>query len=90
MMELLMSRRRQAEIDAAIGIYRFFTFDDRGKLPYFSALSKELLCWFPVMAVCFIHVITDEILYGGYAFPRLVCSSLYDFLCTTLKPSLAF
>lgn len=48
-----VQKKAQAEIDAAIGIYRFSTFDDRGKLPYFSALSKELLCWFPVMAVCF-------------------------------------
>ncbi|KAI7976753.1 hypothetical protein EIK77_009984 [Talaromyces pinophilus] len=38
-----VQKKAQAEIDAAIGGYRFPTFDDRDKLPDVSALVKELL-----------------------------------------------
>lgn len=38
-----VQKKAQAEIDAAIGCYRFPTVDDRDKLPYVSALVKELL-----------------------------------------------
>lgn len=65
-----VQKKAQAEIDAAIGGYRFPTFEDREKLPYVSALVKELLRWSPVVPVCVTHVTTDEIIYDGYRIPK--------------------
>jgi len=41
-------RRVQSEIDAVTGRDRLPTFDDRPRLPFVDAVSKEVLRWRPV------------------------------------------
>lgn len=44
-----MQKKAQEEIDAVTGRERLPTFEDRAKLPYVSAIYKELLRWKPVV-----------------------------------------
>ena len=44
-----MQKKVQDELDAVTGRERLPTFEDRPKLPYISAICKELLRWRPVV-----------------------------------------
>ena len=40
-----VQRQAHAELDVVVGRDRLPTFDDRPRLPYIEALSKELMRW---------------------------------------------
>ena len=42
-----MQKRAQQEIDAVIGSHRMPDFEDRERLPYVTAVMKEVLRWHP-------------------------------------------
>ena len=44
-----IQKKAQDEIDAVTGRERLPTFEDRSRLPYISAIYKELLRWKPVV-----------------------------------------
>ena len=44
-------KRAQAELDAVVGRDRLPTFDDRPRLPYIEAFSKELMRWLMVAPI---------------------------------------
>jgi len=42
-----VQERAQKEIEAVVGSERLPDFDDRNKLPFVSAIAKEVLRWHP-------------------------------------------
>ena len=46
-----IQKKAQEELDSVIGRDRLPTFEDRPRLPFVDAVSKELLRWCPVAPV---------------------------------------
>lgn len=70
-----VQQKAQEEIDRVIGPHRLPGFQDQIKLPYISALVKEMLRWFPVVPI--VGRKTDsEVFVRGYRIPK----NLYTFL----------
>ncbi|KAL7950546.1 cytochrome P450 [Trichoderma barbatum] len=67
-----VQKRAQEEIDELIGTYpnRLPQFDDRERLPYTSAVVKEVMRWFTVVPITTPHMTEEEIIYGGYRIPK--------------------
>lgn len=63
-------RRAQEEIDRVIGKDRLPVLDDRENLPYVDALIKETIRWWPIAAMGFPHVATEEMECAGYCIPK--------------------
>lgn len=63
-----VQRRAQAEIDTAVGSFRFPSFADRGALPYVNAVVKEAIRWNPVISTIGRTTRQDDI-YRGYLVP---------------------
>ncbi|KAH9044125.1 cytochrome P450 [Lactarius hengduanensis] len=58
-----------AEIDAVLGDSRLPDFSDEDKLPYVSAVLKEVLRWHPVAPLGIPHRVTKGDMYEGYFIP---------------------
>lgn len=65
-----VQRKAQEELDRVVGQSRLPTFEDRLSLPYITAISREVLRWFPVTPLALPHVTTEEDEYGGYRIPK--------------------
>ncbi|KAH8994602.1 cytochrome P450 [Lactarius akahatsu] len=65
-----VQKRAQAEIDSVISRDRLPTYDDRPRLPYIEAMSKELLRWRMVTPMGVPHSPTDDDFYKGYFIPK--------------------
>lgn len=67
-----VQKKAQEEIDNIIGTTpnRLPQFEDRERLPYVSAVAKELLRWFSVVPISTPHTADEEITYGGYRIPK--------------------
>ncbi|RDB15646.1 hypothetical protein Hypma_004027 [Hypsizygus marmoreus] len=63
-------KKAQAEIDAVVGNDRFPTFEDRPRLPYLDALSKEVLRWNVVAPTGVPHRVTKDDIHEGYFIPK--------------------
>ncbi|KAL6895420.1 cytochrome P450 [Trichoderma longibrachiatum] len=65
-------QRAQEEIDGLIGAHpeRLPQFEDQGRLPYTSALVKEVLRWYGIVHISTAHVADEDITYGGYCIPK--------------------
>jgi cytochrome P450 len=64
--------KAQAELDAVVGQERSLTWADidEGRLPYLTALVKEVLRWRTVTVLAGIpHANTQPVTYRGYTFP---------------------
>jgi cytochrome P450 len=62
--------KAQEEIDRVIGTDRLPTFDDEPKLPFVSALSKEVFRWQQVAPFAIPHRLMEDDIYNGYFLPK--------------------
>ncbi|KAH9058247.1 cytochrome P450 [Lactarius vividus] len=65
-----VQKRAQAELDSVISRDRLPTYDDRPRLPYIEAMSKELMRWHMVTPLGVPHSPTDDDFYKGYFIPK--------------------
>lgn len=65
-----VQKRAQAELDSVISRDRLPTYDDKPRLPYIEAMSKELLRWHMVTPLGVPHASSDDDFYQGYFIPR--------------------
>ncbi|KAH9042930.1 cytochrome P450 [Lactarius deliciosus] len=65
-----VQKRAQAELDSVISRDRLPTYDDKPRLPYIEAMSRELLRWHMVMPLGVHHAPTDDDFYKGYFIPK--------------------
>ncbi|PTB41738.1 uncharacterized protein TrAFT101_009648 [Trichoderma asperellum] len=67
-----VQKKAQEEIDNVIGTTpnRLPQFEDEERLPYISAVAKELLRWFSVVPISTPHMADEEIIYGAYRIPK--------------------
>ncbi|KAH9016878.1 cytochrome P450 [Lactarius hengduanensis] len=67
-----VQKRAQAELDSVISRDRLPTYDDKPRLPYIEAISKELTRWHMVtpMVGGIPHSPTDDDFYKGYFIPK--------------------
>ncbi|KZT56625.1 cytochrome P450 [Calocera cornea HHB12733] len=61
--------KAHAELDAIIGD-RMPTFEDRDRLPYISAIVKEVARWHPAAPSGVPHSASEDFVYEGYMIPR--------------------
>ncbi|THU75795.1 cytochrome P450, partial [Dendrothele bispora CBS 962.96] len=66
----LAQTRAQEEIDKVLGLDELPTINDRDKLPYVSALIKEVLRWVPPAPLGLPHRVLDDDVYNGYRIPK--------------------
>ncbi|KAH8994455.1 cytochrome P450 [Lactarius akahatsu] len=64
-----VQKRAQAELDAVSSRDRLPTYDDKPRLPYIEAMSKELMRWQMVTPLG-PHATTDDDFYRGYFIPK--------------------
>jgi len=62
--------KAQEEIDRVIGTDRLPTFDDEPKLPYVTALAKEVFRWQQVAPFAIPHRLMEDDVYNGYFLPK--------------------
>ncbi|KAI0293502.1 CyP450 monooxygenase [Multifurca ochricompacta] len=62
--------KAQQEIDRVIGADRLPNFDDESKLPYVSALAKEVFRWQQVAPFAIPHRLMEDDVYNGYFLPK--------------------
>ncbi|KFY08517.1 hypothetical protein V492_06154 [Pseudogymnoascus sp. VKM F-4246] len=65
-----VQRKAQDEIDRVIGTDRLPNFGDRDKLPYISAIVREILRWWPIAPMGFPHAVDSDIEYNGLHIPK--------------------
>ncbi|KAH9058255.1 cytochrome P450 [Lactarius vividus] len=65
-----VQRRAQAELDCVVSRDRLPTYDDKPRLPYIEAMSRELLRWHMGMPLGVNHAPTDDDFYKGYFIPK--------------------
>jgi cytochrome P450 len=67
-----VQKKAQEEIDSVIGANpsRLPQFADEERLPYVSAVAKELMRWYTVVPITTPHMSDEEIVYGGYRIPK--------------------
>ncbi|KAI0827782.1 cytochrome P450 [Trametes gibbosa] len=62
--------RAQAEIDRVVGTERLPDFTDRERLPYVTAVMKEVFRWHPAAPVGIPHRLREDDFYKGFHIPR--------------------
>jgi len=62
--------KARAEIDSVVGRDRLPTFEDRERLPYLAALTKEIMRCHPVVPMCLPHATLEDDLHDGYFIPK--------------------
>ncbi|OCH90935.1 cytochrome P450 [Obba rivulosa] len=65
-----IQRKAQLEIDTVIGTDSLPNYSDRERLPYVNALLLEVVRWNPVVPLGGYRCLTQNDVYGGYAFPK--------------------
>ncbi|KZT21922.1 cytochrome P450 [Neolentinus lepideus HHB14362 ss-1] len=65
-----VQKRAQEEIDRVVGNERLPDFIDREKLPYITALMKEVLRWHPPAPTGIPHMLREDDTYKGYHLPK--------------------
>jgi len=65
-----VQRRAQAELDTVVGRDRVPTFADAPRLPYVSAVIKEVLRWRPSVPLGLPHATTEDDWYEGMFIPK--------------------
>ncbi|KAH8994600.1 cytochrome P450 [Lactarius akahatsu] len=65
-----VQKRAQAELDSVISRDRLPIYDDKPRLPYIEAMTKELLRWHMVTPLAAPHSPTDDDFYRGYFIPK--------------------
>ncbi|KAL1945441.1 hypothetical protein VTO73DRAFT_2292 [Trametes versicolor] len=62
--------RAQEEIDRVVGTHRLPDFVDRDRLPYVTAIMKEILRWHPPAPTGIPHLLIEDDVYRGYRIPK--------------------
>nr|BED42962.1 cytochrome P450 monooxygenase [Trametes versicolor] len=62
--------RAQEEIDRVVGTHRLPDFVDRDRLPYVTAIMKEILRWHPPAPTGIPHLLKEDDVYRGYHIPK--------------------
>ncbi|OJT05250.1 O-methylsterigmatocystin oxidoreductase [Trametes pubescens] len=62
--------RAQEEIDRVVGTHRLPDFADRDRLPYVTAIMKEILRWHPPAPTGIPHLLKEDDVYRGYHIPK--------------------
>ncbi|KAF9451148.1 cytochrome P450 [Macrolepiota fuliginosa MF-IS2] len=77
-----VQRKAQEEVDSVVGPDRLPDFSDRPRLPYLSAIIKEVLRWNPIVPMSLPHMTTEEDVYEGYYIPKdcTIMSNTYAIL----------
>jgi len=65
-----VQRKAQAELDAVVGRHRLPTFSDAPRLPYLSAVIKEILRWRPMVPLGVPHASTEDDWYEDMFIPK--------------------
>ncbi|EIN07330.1 cytochrome P450 [Punctularia strigosozonata HHB-11173 SS5] len=65
-----IQKRAQEELDNVVGNERLPDFDDQDKLPYVTAVCKELLRWQPIVPLGLPHAASEDDEYNGYFIPK--------------------
>jgi cytochrome P450 len=65
-----VQKRAQIELDSVISRDRLPTYDDKPRLPYIEAMSKELLRWQMVTPMGLPHSTSDDDVYRSYFIPK--------------------
>ncbi|KAI9445943.1 cytochrome P450 [Lactarius indigo] len=65
-----VQKRAQAELDSVISRDRLPTYEDKPRLPYIEAISRELIRWRMVTPLGVPHSPTDDNFYKGYFIPK--------------------
>jgi len=65
-----VQRKAQAELDAVVGRDRLPTFADTPRLPYLSAVIREILRWRPSVPFGVSHALIDDDWYEGMFIPK--------------------
>jgi cytochrome P450 len=65
-----VQKRAQAELDSVVSRDRMPTYDDKPRLPYIEAISKELLRWQMVTPMGIPHSSSKDDVYRGYFIPK--------------------
>ena len=65
-----VQRRAQAELDTVVGRDRLPTFSDAPRLPYVSAVIKEVLRWRPALPLGVPHATIEDDWYEGMFIPK--------------------
>lgn len=65
-----VQQKAQDEIDRVIGTSQLPTLADRDRLPYVSAVVKEVFRWHPVVPMGIPHMSTADDMYDGYCIPK--------------------
>ncbi|KAH9058249.1 cytochrome P450 [Lactarius vividus] len=66
-----VQKRAQAELDSVTSKDRLPTYDDKPRLPYIEAMSKELMRWQMVTPLGIPHSPTNDDFYRGYFIPKV-------------------
>ncbi|KAF4616051.1 hypothetical protein D9613_011353 [Agrocybe pediades] len=64
-----VQERAQKEIDAIVGSDRLPDLSDRSRLPFVTAIAKEVLRWHPPTPQGIPHMLTRDDVYKGYHLP---------------------
>ncbi|KAF9451141.1 cytochrome P450 [Macrolepiota fuliginosa MF-IS2] len=77
-----IQRQAQEEVDSVVGLDRLPDFSDQLRLPYLSAVIKEVLRWNPTVPMSLPHMTTEEDVYEGYYIPKgcTIMSNTYAIL----------
>ncbi|KAI0774931.1 cytochrome P450 [Trametes elegans] len=65
-----VQRRGQDEVDRVVGSGRLPDFVDRERLPYCTAVMKEVLRWHPPAPTGIPHMLKEDDVYKGYHMPK--------------------
>lgn len=65
-----VQRKAQVELDAVVGQGRLPQLADRDKLPYVTAVVREVLRWHTVAPLGVPHVSVSDDEYNGYFIPK--------------------
>ncbi|PIL29320.1 cytochrome P450 [Ganoderma sinense ZZ0214-1] len=73
--------KARAELDTVVGSTRLPTFEDRGSLPYITAVAKESIRWQSVAPLGIPHRSLEDDEFRGYFIPKgsAVIANLYAF-----------
>ncbi|KAK7443503.1 hypothetical protein VKT23_015676 [Stygiomarasmius scandens] len=62
--------KAQEEVDRVVGRDRVPSFKDRERMPYFRAMVREILRWWPPGPIGVPHRLTQDDVYEGYLLPK--------------------
>ena len=65
-----LQARAQSEVDGVVGRERLPTFEDRERLPYLAALTKEVIRCHPVVPMGLPHATSEDDVHDGYFVPK--------------------